>query len=191
MAVPVKREPLWRQSRFSFLFFFELFYLGAKWELWSGIAPQIALRNCSKQAVGEGQYVRFWRRECSVQASAFLWKALCWSRGADVTMKGLSAFLGMSNQKSWKSKSEAPWQHQALARVYIHINRSCPKNSWVWNASLEDGREVATCYLRFSTKSSYLIRQQNMKYSVLCQDHRKPAFSSTNATLSIMTHSYL
>ena len=54
-----------------------------------------------------------------------------------------------------KNKPDAPWQHQAPAKVYTHINESCPKNSWVSNGCLEDEREVVTCYLRFSSKSSY------------------------------------
>ena len=33
----------------------------AAWEA----APQISLRDCSKEAVGEGQYIRFWRRPSS------------------------------------------------------------------------------------------------------------------------------
>ena len=39
----------------------------AAWET----APQIALRDYSKEAVGEGQYVRFWWRESSVQSNAY------------------------------------------------------------------------------------------------------------------------
>ena len=34
-------------------------------------ASQIALRHCSKEVVGQGQYVRFWRRGSSVQSSIY------------------------------------------------------------------------------------------------------------------------
>ena len=37
-------------------------------------APQIALRDCSKEVVGEGQYVRFWWRGSSVQIRRLLYK---------------------------------------------------------------------------------------------------------------------
>ena len=37
----------------------------AAWE----IAPQVALRNCSKESVMEGQYIRFWWTESSMQSS--------------------------------------------------------------------------------------------------------------------------
>ena len=49
---------------FSFFFFFfescELSFIWGKMrtEAWEA-APQIALRECSKEAVGEGQYMRF------------------------------------------------------------------------------------------------------------------------------------
>ena len=33
------------------------------------IVPQMTLRDCSKKAVGEGPYIRFWRRGSSVQSS--------------------------------------------------------------------------------------------------------------------------
>ena len=37
-------------------------------------APQIALRDCSKQAAGEGRCIRFWWRKSSVQSSTYFTK---------------------------------------------------------------------------------------------------------------------
>ena len=37
-------------------------------------APQKALRDCSKETAGEGQYRRFWLRESSMQSSAYFIK---------------------------------------------------------------------------------------------------------------------
>ena len=36
-------------------------------------APQIALRDCSKEIVGEGQYIRFWKAMAS-HSSTLAWK---------------------------------------------------------------------------------------------------------------------
>ena len=36
-----------------------------------------------------------------MQSSAYFTKDFCWSRGADVTMKGFSAFLDMKRYKDW------------------------------------------------------------------------------------------
>ena len=50
------------------------FYLRQnKDSLWE-TAPQIVLRNCSKQAVGEGRYIRFLWRGNSVQSRLTLWR---------------------------------------------------------------------------------------------------------------------
>ena len=55
-------------------------------------APQIALRDCSKETVGEGQYIWFWRRGSSMQLSThfingFLLVTTSWCHhGADVIM---------------------------------------------------------------------------------------------------------
>ena len=39
-----------------------------------GDSTQITLRHCSKEAVGKGQYIRFWWRESSVQSSTYFTK---------------------------------------------------------------------------------------------------------------------
>ena len=41
------------------------------WTTAQETAPQIALRDCSKEAVGEGQYIRFWWRGSSMQWSTY------------------------------------------------------------------------------------------------------------------------
>ena len=50
----------------------ELSFIGGKmrtaaWE----IAPQLVLRDCSKEVVGKGQYIRFWWRGNSMPSSAY------------------------------------------------------------------------------------------------------------------------
>ena len=66
-----------------------------------------------------------------------------------------------SNQKSLKSKSEAPWQHQALARVYIHINKSCPKNRLPWKM----GERLPHVILDFQL--NHLILLDNKTWNIL------------------------
>ena len=61
-------------------------------------APQIALRDCSKEVLEEGQYISFWWRGSSGQSSAYFTRGfllVSHEREADVIMKGFSAFLGM------------------------------------------------------------------------------------------------
>ena len=79
---------------------FELSFIWGKmrtaaWEA----ASQIALRGCSKVAVGESQYIRFWWRGSSVPWSTHFTKGF-W--GSDV--KGFSAFLNMRRCKDWDHK---------------------------------------------------------------------------------------
>ena len=64
-------------------------------------APQIALRNCSKEEVAEGQYTRFGEGEFQCSHALTLRKVFCQSPGADVTMMGFSAFLDMKRCKDW------------------------------------------------------------------------------------------
>ena len=71
----------------------------AVWET----APQIALRDCAKEAVGEGQYMWFWWRGVSYNQALILQKVF-WSWGAVVTMKGFSAFL---DTRMWRTDSFA------------------------------------------------------------------------------------
>ena len=40
-------------------------------------APPIALRDCSREAVGKGQYIRFWWRGCSTYPARTLLKVFC------------------------------------------------------------------------------------------------------------------
>ena len=54
-------------------------------------ASQIALRDCSKEAVGESQCIRFWGVQ--YHEALNLQKVFCQSWGSDVTMKGFSASL--------------------------------------------------------------------------------------------------
>ena len=59
-------------------------------------APQIALRDCSKDAVEGGQYIIFWLRRCSVQSS-MLYKDFFL-----VTVKEFVAGSGtLSGAKKW------------------------------------------------------------------------------------------
>ena len=79
----------------------------AAWE----IAPQIAPRDCSKEAVGEGQYIRFWWRGILMQLSTHFTKGFllatrschheriqCFSRYEETQGLGsLSQFLKIPN----------------------------------------------------------------------------------------------
>ena len=69
------------------------------------IAPQIALRNCSKAAVGEGQYTRFWWRGSSGQSSTYFIKRFLLVLRSRCHMKGFSAFLGRRSCKIGTMKS--------------------------------------------------------------------------------------
>ena len=60
----------------------------ASWET----ASQIALRDCSKEPMGEGQYIRFLRKGSPGKSSAYFTEVFCQAQGADVTIKGFSDF---------------------------------------------------------------------------------------------------
>ena len=60
-----------------------------------------ALRDCSKDAVGEGQYIRFRWRGCSCNQALTLKEIFCESQGEGVTMKAFSAFLDLKRRKDW------------------------------------------------------------------------------------------
>ena len=69
----------------------------AAWET----APQIALRDCSEQVMGQGQYIRFWWRGNSMQSSAYFIRVFLLVWIIDVIMKGFSAFLDTRRCKDW------------------------------------------------------------------------------------------
>ena len=69
----------------------------AAWET----APQIGLRDCSKEAMGQDQYIIFWWKGSSVQSSTHSQKVFCYSWGADITIKGFCAFLDMKRCEVW------------------------------------------------------------------------------------------
>ena len=79
----------------------ELFIWGQMRTAAGEVAFQIALRDCSKVAMGESQYIRFWWRGSSVPWSTHFTKGFCYSWGSDVTMKGFSASLDMKRYKDW------------------------------------------------------------------------------------------
>ena len=64
-------------------------------------APHIALRDCSKEEVVEGQYIRFGEGEFQCSHAPILRKVFCQSPGAGVTMMRFSAFLDMKRCKDW------------------------------------------------------------------------------------------
>jgi len=64
-------------------------------------SPHMALRDCSKEAVGKGQCIRFWWRGSSKQSNTCFTKVIWQSRGADVTMKGSNAFLDKRGCQDW------------------------------------------------------------------------------------------
>ena len=109
------------------------------WELWVSFiwgkmktvaqeaAPQIALRDCSKAAVGASQYTRFWWRESSIPWSTHFTKGFCYSWGSDVTVKGFSASLDLRRYKDWD-----------LFRKTSNYLKTCPSRSpGVQSSSLE------------------------------------------------------
>ena len=66
------------------------------WERASKIAGKLLQRGN-----GQGQYVRLWWRESSKPSSSHFTKGFLLARGADVTMKGFSAFLDKRRFKDW------------------------------------------------------------------------------------------
>ena len=106
---------------------------GAKWGLQSGRHfLKIALRNGSKAAVGEGQYIRLWWRGSSVQSSTYFTKGFllgmrngchhegiqCFSRYEE--MQGLGSwnqFLKISNYLKTCSTSFIGAQSTSLSTL--------------------------------------------------------------------------
>ena len=88
---------------------FELSFIGDKMRTAAQeTAPQTALRDCSKETVGEGQYIWFWRRGSSMQLSThfingFLLVTTSWCHhGADVIMiYSFSRYEKMQRLGSW------------------------------------------------------------------------------------------
>ena len=62
------------------------------------MAPQIALRNCSREATGKGRYI------CDFGEAHIFAEGYCWLRGAGITMKDFTAALDMRRYKSWTRK---------------------------------------------------------------------------------------
>ena len=63
--------------------------------------PQMALRDCSTEAVGEAQYIRFWWRGSSMQSSAYFTKGFLLVTRSWCHHKGFSALLDMKRYKDW------------------------------------------------------------------------------------------
>ena len=78
----------------------------AAWET----APQIALRDCSEQVMGQGRYIRFWWRGNSMQSSAYFIKGFLLVWVIDVIMKGFSAFLDTRRCKDWNHEISS-WKY--------------------------------------------------------------------------------
>ena len=72
----------------------------AAWER----ASQRALRDCSKETAGEGQYIRFWWRGSSRLRSTHFTKGFLLVMKIDVTMKGFSVSLDLRRHKDWDNK---------------------------------------------------------------------------------------
>ena len=64
-----------------------------------GHMPQLALRDCAKEAVGEADVCDFGERRAHCNQVHSLQKIFCSSRGADVTVKGFNDFLDMKRRK--------------------------------------------------------------------------------------------
>ena len=110
----------------------------AAWET----APQIALRDCSKQVMGEGQYIRFWWRGNSMKSSAYFIRDFLLVWVIDVIMKEFSAFLDneeMQGLESWNQflkisvrrpvppdslEHRAPWSSHWMPSGVLKVN-SC------------------------------------------------------------------
>ena len=70
-------------------------------------ASQIALRNCSKEIVGKVSiYLILVKGEEYMQSSTYFFFAegFCWSQGAGIIMKNVSAFLDLRRYKNWAHK---------------------------------------------------------------------------------------
>ena len=67
---------------------------------WEGLA----LRDCSKDVVREGQYIRFWWWEEFNIINIHFTKGFMLVTGSDITMKGFSALLGVRRCKDWDYK---------------------------------------------------------------------------------------
>ena len=73
-------------------------------------APQIALRDCSKQVVREGQYIRFWWRTSPMQSSTHFAEGFLLVRRSWCHHEGFSAFLNMKRCKDWDLEVSS-WKH--------------------------------------------------------------------------------
>ena len=95
-------------------------------------APQIALRDCSKEAVREGQYIKFWWRRSSMQSSAYFTKGFL--LGTYITMKEFTNFSiyeemqGLGSSPPW-IPLRGCWRPEAIAAqgsVSTETNGKCP-----------------------------------------------------------------
>ena len=95
-------------------------------------APQIALRDCSKEAVREGQYIKFWWRRSSMQSSAYFTKGFL--LGTYITMKEVTNFSiyeemqGLGSSPPW-IPLRGCWRPEAIAAqgsVSTETNGKCP-----------------------------------------------------------------
>ena len=80
------------------------FYLGQNEDCSMGDSTQIVLRKCSNEVVGEVNIILV-KGEFSAIKHVFLQKVFCSCQGADVNMRGFSAFINMKRCKDWDHKT--------------------------------------------------------------------------------------
>ena len=84
-------------------------------------APQIALRNCSKEVEGKVRiYVILWKGVVHVINPIFF-AVFCLSWGAVITMKDFSAFLDTKRYKNWTHKIGS-WKYLTIWRLVLPVS---------------------------------------------------------------------
>ena len=100
----------------------ELTFIGGKMRtIAQETAPQIALRNCSKEVEGKVRiYVILWKGVVHVINPIFF-AVFCLSWGAVITMKDFSAFLDTKIYKNWTHKVGS-WKYLTIWRLVLPVS---------------------------------------------------------------------
>ena len=101
----------------------ELTFIGGKMRtIAQETAPQIALRNCSKEIEGKVRiYVILLKRVVHVINPIFFAEVFCLSWGAVITIKYFSAFLRTKRYKNWTHKIGS-WKYLTIWRLVFPVS---------------------------------------------------------------------
>ena len=154
----------------------------AAWET----APQIALRNCSKETGGRSVYMWFWWRGDTCNQAHIFPEGFCWSQGTVITMKNFSAFLDMGRYKNWAHKISS-WKYLTAWRPVLPVFPLSTEHL----ISIVDSFQV---YWRLAAAEAHdsILVEVDGKYSwqvPICSSHEYHTISHTKKVTSPQTRS--